>query len=93
METRQMTKRLKMALLAAGFGVFALPAMAAEPVSIGDYGSDGNETYYQVTCSDNTQASVVVREKPKQVCAVPAYGDETCKAHWTVKEAAAKACK
>ena len=93
METRQMSKRLKMALLAAGLGAFALPVMAAEPVSVGKYGDDGDETYYQVTCSDNTQGSVIVKSEPKEICALPAYGKETCKAAWTVKEAAAKACK
>lgn len=88
-----MRKRLKMALLTAGFGLFVLPAMAAEPVSIGNYGDDGGEVYYQVTCSDNTQGSVIVRSSPKQICALPAHGKETCRAIWTVKEAAAKACK
>jgi hypothetical protein len=92
-EMRQMRKRLKMALLVTGFGLFALPAMAAEPVSIGNYGNDGDEVYYQVTCSDNTQGSVIVKSNPKQICALPAFGKETCRAVWTVKEAAAKACK
>jgi hypothetical protein len=92
-EIRQMRKRLTMALLLTGFGLFALPAIAAEPVSVGKYGDDGDEVYYQVTCSDNTQGSVIVKKVPKQICALPAYGKETCKAVWTVKQAAAKACK
>ena len=88
-----MRKRLKMALLTTGFALFALPLMAAEPVSVGKYGDDGSETYYQVTCSDNTQGSVIVKSEPKEICALPAYGEATCKKAWTVKQAAAKACK
>ena len=92
-EMRQMRKRLTTALLLTGLGVFALPVMAAEPVSVGNYGDDGGEVYYQVTCSDNTQGSVIVKSDPKEICALPAYGQATCKARWTVKQAAAKACK
>lgn len=88
-----MRKRLTTALILTGLGLFALAATAGEPVSIGNYGDDGGEVYYQVTCSDNTQGSVVVREEPRQICAMPAYGKETCKPRWTVKEAAAAVCK
>jgi len=84
---------LKTALLLVGLGLFAISAGAAEPVSIGNYGDDGGEVYYQVTCSDNTTGSVIVREEPNEICALPAYGEEICKAVWTVKSAAAKACK
>lgn len=84
---------LKTALLLAGIGILAIPAGAAEPVSVGNYGDDGNEVYYQVTCSDNTTGSVIVRQEPKEICALPAYGEQICKAAWTVESAAAKACK
>ena len=84
---------LKTILLLAGLGLFAIPAGAAEPVSVGNYGDDGGEVYYQVTCSDNTTGSVIVREEPKEICALPARGETVCKTAWTVESAAAKACK
>ena len=88
-----MNKLLTNTLLLAALAMASLAASAAEPVSIGNYGDDGGQTYYQVTCSNNTRGTVIEKQEPPQICAYPANADEVCKAAWTIKKAAAYACK
>ena len=88
-----MNKLLSNTLLLAALGLVPLAAGAAEPVSIGNHGADGDKTYYEVTCSNNTRGSVIEQHEPKQLCAYPANADEVCKAAWTLKDAASYACK
>ena len=89
-----MTKTLNIGLV---FGAMSLLAssmtLAADVVAIGELGEDGDESYYQVTCSNNTRASVMVQKEPAQICAHPPVNGVTCKPKWTVSQAAAEACK
>ena len=88
-----MKKLILNTLLFAALGLASLAVGAAKPVSIGNFGEDGDETYYEVTCSDNTRGTVIEKKDPAQVCAYPAEGQAKCSKHWTVKKAAEKACK
>ncbi len=88
-----MRKPLTLAALLGALALPSLPAGAADVVTITDYGADGDNTYYQVTCSDNTRASVVIVPAPRKVCAHPAAGAPQCRSSWTVREAAVKACQ
>ncbi len=88
-----MKKRLATALLLACTGLFAQSASAAQPASIGNYGEDGDGIFHGVICDDNTEGSVIERFTPKQICAQPAYGAESCRAGWSVNEAATYVCQ
>jgi len=88
-----MKKRLATALLLACTGLFAQSASAAQPASIGNYGEDGDNVYHGVICDDNTEGSVIEQLALKQICAHPAYGAESCRAGWSVNEAATYVCQ
>jgi hypothetical protein len=88
-----MKKRLATALVLACAGLFAQSASAAQPASIGNYGQDGDDIFYGVICDDNTEGSVIVQTEPKQICAVSAFGGESCRAGWSVNEAARYVCQ
>ena len=88
-----MKKRLATALVLACAGLFAQSASAAQPVSIGNYGEDGDGIFYGVICDDNTEGSVIEQTELKQICAVPAFGGESCRAGWSVNEAARYVCQ
>ena len=89
-----MKQRLATALVLACAGLFTQAVGAAQPVSIGNYGQDGEGIYYGVICSDRSEASVVERlESPKLICGQPAFGAESCRAGWSVKDAARYACQ
>ncbi len=88
-----MKKRLATALVLACAGLFAQSASAAQPVSIGNYGEDGDNVYHGVICDDNTEGSVIEQPVLKQICAQPAYGAESCRAGWSVNAAARYVCQ
>ncbi len=88
-----MKKRLATALVLACAGLFAQSVSAAQPVSIGNYGEDGDGVFYGVICDDNTEGSVIVQTELKQICAVSAFGGESCRAGWSVNEAALYVCQ
>ena len=88
-----MKKRLATALLLACTGLFAQSASAAQPASIGNYGEDGDNVYHGVICDDNTEGGVIEQLALKQICAHPAYGAESCRAGWSVNEAATYVCQ
>ena len=88
-----MKKRLLTALVLACAGLFAQAASAAQPVSIGNYGEDGDDIFYAVICDDNTEGSVIEQTELKQICAVSAFGAESCREGWSVNEAARYVCQ
>jgi hypothetical protein len=89
-----MKQRLATALVLTCAALFAQAVGAAQPVSIGNYGEDGEGVFYGVVCDDNSEGSVVKRiEPPRQICATPAFGAESCRGGWTVNEAAVYACQ
>lgn len=88
-----MKKRLATALVLACTGLFLQSASAAQPVSIGNYGEDGGLVFHGVICDDNSEGSVTEQLAPKQICAQPAHGAESCRASWSVKEAARYVCQ
>ena len=89
-----MKQRLAKALVLACAGLFAQAIGAAQPASIGNYGEDGDGIFYGIVCDDGTEASVIERiEPPKQICAQPAFGTESCRGGWSVNEAAVYACQ
>jgi len=88
-----MNKRLATALILACTGLFLQSASAAQPVSIGNYGGDGDLVFHGVICDDNSEGSVTEQSAPRQICAQPAYGAESCRASWSVKAAAKFVCQ
>lgn len=89
-----MKQRLAKALVLACAGLFAQAVSAAQPASIGNYGEDGEGIFYGIVCDDGTEASVIKRiEPPKQICAQPGFGAESCRGNWSVNEAAVYACQ
>lgn len=89
-----MKQRLATALVLTCAGLFAQAVGAAQPVSIGNYGEDGEGVFYGVVCDDNSEGSVVERiAPPRQICAQPAFGAESCRGGWSVNEAAVYACQ
>ena len=88
-----MKKRLATDLVLACAGLFAQSASAAQPASIGNYGEDGDGVFYGVICDDNTEGSVIEQPVLKQICAQSAYGPESCRAGWSVNEAALYVCQ
>lgn len=58
-----------------------------------DAGTDGDERFYTVYCSDGKTGSLVKRYKIGEVCTRPSYAEgDICK-DWSVDEAAVEACK
>ena len=55
-------------------------------------GDDG-KTYYVVACSDGNKASVVVEDAPRNVCIYADHLGRSCRADWSVDNAAAYACR
>ena len=88
-----MKKRLATALVLACTGLFAQSVSAAQPVSIGNYGEDGDGVYHGVICDDNSEGSVIERISLNQICAQPAYGAESCRGGWSVNQAATYVCQ
>ncbi len=88
-----MKKRLATALVLACTGLFAQSVGAAQPVSIGNYGEDGDGVFYGVICDDNTEGSVIEQPALKQIWAQSAYGAQSCRAGWSVNEAARYVCQ
>jgi hypothetical protein len=91
---RVMKQRLATALVLTCAALFAQSVGAAQPVSIGNYGEDGDDIFYGVICDDNSEGSVIKHiEPPKQICAQPAFGAASCRGGWSVNEAAIYACQ
>lgn len=88
-----MNKRLATALVLACASLFAQSASAAQPVSIGNYGEDGDGVFYGVICDDNTEGSIIEQPALKQICAQSAYGAQSCRAGWSVNAAASYVCQ
>ena len=55
-------------------------------------GADGDETYYNVRCRNNTVGSIIVYSGKQEVCATPQGGQETCKGSWSLPRAASASC-
>lgn len=89
-----MKQRLATVLVLTCAGLFAQAVSAAQPVSIGNYGEDGEAIFYGVICSDKSEGSVTERiVTPKHICGQPAFGTESCRVGWSVKDAAVYACQ
>ena len=59
-------------------------------------GKDGDHTYWQVRCNDGKKASVVINDVTLELCAMPLGKEPKCAENdqvWTVKKAAAFACR
>lgn len=91
-----MKSSFKYAMVLAGVMVLMVlshAASAAKVQSIVPYGEDGDAEFFQVVCSDKNIGSVVVHDKPRQICAHPAWNEKKCQTVWSVKGAAAYACQ
>lgn len=65
----------------------------ARPTNVVDGGTDGDERFYTVYCSDGKRASLVDRYEINEICTQPSYSDKDICKDWTVDEAAIEACK
>ena len=83
-------RSLSIAILAAA--ALGGSVHAAKVLTISEYGDDGDGVYYQVTCADGAKGSVIVRHTPPEICAQPAYRDESCRVGWDLEQAAAYSC-
>jgi len=81
------------AMLGATTALLSIHAFANPVKHVLPYGKDGPYYYYQVKCTNGTQASVVVRDKDKKVCAQAFGRERVCIAGWSVQRAAKHACK
>ena len=62
-------------------------------VRVLDGSRDGDVTYYTVMCKNGNNGTVTVIDTPPQACAQSLGRDRKCNAKWTLREAAAEACK
>lgn len=89
-------KLRKLQRLAVSLGVCGLcstpPVGAAAVDSVVAVGEDGN-SYYEVTCDGGSVASVVVSGSRQEVCIYADHLGRSCRADWTVDNAAAYACR
>lgn len=88
-----MNKALRIAMILASMTVFLHPVDATSVRGVMEFGQDGEATYYQIRCSDNTRGSVVVHLKEPKICAQPLHRPEQCRTNWSLQEASAFACK
>ena len=70
-EIPRMKKSIQIALALAGALTFSQAINAADVTSIAPFGEDGEDSFYQIACSNQTVGSVVVHAKPKQLCDAP----------------------
>lgn len=85
------TIALATATLLLSSAVMAAPGSAAKRIVRGSI--DGDRTYYTASCRDGSRASIFVRHKTNETCAVPRNGSPRCKKEGTLREAAETACK
>jgi hypothetical protein len=69
----------------------AAPGSAAKRLIRGS--TDGDRTYYTASCRDGGRASVFVKHKTGETCAVPRNGAPQCAKDGPLSDAAEKACK
>jgi len=55
-------------------------------------GTDGDQTFYNVTCRDESVGSIVVYGEKQEVCVIPQGGTERCKSPWALQRAARASC-
>ena len=77
----------------AAAALLAAPAVADPVKRVLPQGKDGDYYYYQVKCTNGTEASVVVQDKEKSICAQALGGERVCSATWNVQRAAEHACQ
>lgn len=58
-----------------------------------DRGTDGDERFYTVYCSDGKRTALVKRYTIGEVCTRPSYSEKDICKDWSVDEAAAESCK
>ena len=71
-----MKQRLATALVLTCAALFAQSVGAAQPVSIGNYGEDGDGIFYGVICDDNSEGSVIKRIEPHFASLVDRYAND-----------------
>jgi len=87
-----MKKLLCGALCAGVLGAMSVQADDGV-VRVIDRGRDGDTNFYQVMCTSGARATVTVTDSPAQACTQGLDGKQRCSAKWTIREAAAQACK
>ena len=58
-----------------------------------DHGADGHIAFYTVYCKDGQRGHVQVNSKSRRTCAGNSEHKSRCRKAWTIREAAAKACR
>ena len=87
-----MTRIFLAAMLSATTALLSTQALANPVKRVLPHGKDGDNYYYQVTCTNGTQASVIVQSKDNQVCGQAFGGELVCNSDWSVQIAAEHAC-
>lgn len=77
--------------------VFSISVSAANTevrvTNVVDAGTDGDERFYTVYCSNGKSAALVKRYTIGEVCTRPSYADKDICRDWSVDEAALESCK
>ena len=73
-------------------GISAQESYPASVRAAGGSGTDGDAAYFQVTCSDRRQGSVVVFDDDR-VCVQRPGNELQCKTDWELAQAAAELCR
>ena len=92
-QSRTMKRIILAAMLSAVAATLCAQSVTNLVKRIVPYGQDGGYFYYQVTCANGTQGSVVVQDEEKNICAQAFAGARLCNAAWNVQEAAEQACR
>jgi hypothetical protein len=88
-----MRKLFLIATLSAAAALFSTQSSAGEVKRIIPQGKDGDDHYYVVKCQNDSEGSVIIRDKEGKICAQALGGKEICNAGWTIQQAATKACR
>ena len=88
-----MRKLFLIAMMSAASVLLSAQVSAGPVKRILPQGKDGDNFYYQVQCTNDTEGSVVVHDKENKICAQAFGGQPQCNSSWTVQRAAEQACK
>ena len=88
-----MRKLFLAVVLSATAALVSTPAFANPVKRVLPQGKDGDFYYYQVSCTNGTEGTVVVQDKENNVCAQAFGGERVCNAGWNVQRAAEQACR
>ena len=83
--------RIAAALLLLGSGAAGAQDDTVKRIIRGS--TDGDRTYYTVSCTSGERGSIIVKHASEETCAVPRNGTPQCEKDGLLRDAAERACK